>query len=77
MSKQIEKAKGLNIQLHGIDVSVIAHYAGGKNILTFNPEFVSIIAEKRLVFTLRQLRDPGYLNKPQIRPHKIPPVLSN
>lgn len=52
-------------------------YAGGKNILTSNPEFVSMIAEKRPVFTLIQLRDPGYLNKPQIRTHKIPSVLSN
>ena len=42
MSKQIEKVEGLNIQLHGIDVAVIAHYAGGKNILTFNPEFVAL-----------------------------------
>lgn len=77
MSKQIEKVEGLNIQIHGIDVAVIAHYAGGKNILTFNPEFVSMPAEKRPVFTLRQLRDPGYLSKPQIRTGKIPPVLSN
>lgn len=34
-------------------------------------------AEKRPVFTLRQLRDPRYLGKPQIRIEKIPPVLSN
>ncbi len=77
MSKQIEKVEGLNIQLHGIDVAVIAHYAGGKNILTFNPEFVAMPAEKRPVFTLRQTLDPNYLNKPQIRTDKIPPVLSN
>lgn len=32
MSKQIEKVEGLNIQLHGVDVAVIAHYAGGKQI---------------------------------------------
>ncbi|RTZ15322.1 type II toxin-antitoxin system HipA family toxin [Vibrio aquaticus] len=77
MSKQFEKVEGLNIQLHGSDVAVIAHYAGGKNILTFNPEFVALPADKRPVFTLRQLRDPGYLSKPQIRTDKIPPVLSN
>ncbi|WP_158160871.1 type II toxin-antitoxin system HipA family toxin [Grimontia hollisae] len=77
MSKQIENVEGLNLQLHGIDVAVIAHYAGGKNILTFNPEFISMPEEKRPVFTLRQLRDPGYLSKPQIRTDKIPPVLSN
>lgn len=77
MSKHIEKVEGLNIQLHGIDVAVIVHYAGGKNILTFNPEFVAMPEDKRPVFTLRQLRDPGYLSKPQIRTEKISPVLSN
>lgn len=77
-SKQTEKVEGLNIQLYGIYVTVIAHYVCWReNILTSNPEFVSMIAEKRPVFTLIQLRDPGYLNKPQIRTHKIPSVLSN
>ncbi|WED22795.1 type II toxin-antitoxin system HipA family toxin [Vibrio sp. JC009] len=77
MSKQVEKVEGLSIELHGINVGVIAHYAGGKNILTFNPDFVAMSAERRPVFTLRQLRDPDYLSKPQIRTDKIPPVLSN
>lgn len=77
MSKQIEKVEGLNIQLYGIDVAVIAHYAGGKNILTFNPDFSAMPEHQRPVFTLRQLLDPAYLNKLQIRTDKIPPVLSN
>lgn len=77
MSKQIEKVEGLKIQLHGIDVAVIAHYAGGKNILTFNPDFAATPDDLRPVFTLRQMLDPNYLNKPQIRTDKIPPVLSN
>ncbi|ORT48953.1 phosphatidylinositol kinase [Vibrio sp. qd031] len=77
MSKQIEEVEGLNIQLHGIDVAVIAHYAGGKNILTFNPDFAAMPDDLRPVFTLRQMLDPNYLNKPQIRTDKIPPVLSN
>ena len=77
MSKQIEKVEGLKIQLHGIDVAVIAHYAGGKNILTFNPDFIAVPDHLRPVFTLRQMLDPNYLNKPQIRTDKIPPVLSN
>ncbi len=77
MGKQIEKVEGLKIQLHGIDVAVIAHYAGGKNILTFNPDFAAMPDDLRPVFTLRQMLDPNYLNKPQIRTDKIPPVLSN
>ncbi|MFA0440104.1 type II toxin-antitoxin system HipA family toxin [Vibrio sp. 10N.286.49.B1] len=77
MSKQIEKVEGLKIQLHGIDVAVITRYAGGKNILTFNPDFTAMPDHLRPVFTLRQMLDPTYLNKPQIRTDKIPPVLSN
>ncbi|MGF1722566.1 type II toxin-antitoxin system HipA family toxin [Vibrio kyushuensis] len=77
MTRLVEKVEGLNIRLHGIDVAVITHYAGGKNILTFNPKFISIPTENRPVFTLRQLLDSGYLNKAQIRTDKIPPVLSN
>lgn len=77
MIKQVEKVEGLNIQLHGINVAVIAHYAGGKNILTFNPHFVSMPKENQPTFTLKQLFDPDYLNKPQIRTQKISPVLSN
>ena len=77
MNKKTEKVEGLAIKLHGIDVGVITHYAGGKNILTFNPDYTGMPASKRPVVTLRQLSDPNYLTKPQIRTDKIPPVLSN
>ncbi|KXO06555.1 putative HipA protein [Moritella sp. JT01] len=77
MSKQIEQVEGLNISLHGVNIAVIAHYAGGKNILSFNPEFVATSESERPVFTLRQMIDPNYLSKLQIRTEKIPPVLSN
>ncbi|WP_299010365.1 type II toxin-antitoxin system HipA family toxin [uncultured Shewanella sp.] len=77
MSKQIEQVEGLNIQLHGIDIGVLAHYAGGKNILSFNPKYIAMPKHERPVLTLRQLQDPHYFTKPQIRSEKIPPVLSN
>ncbi|PML85191.1 type II toxin-antitoxin system HipA family toxin [Vibrio breoganii] len=77
MNKPIEKVEGLAIHLHGVRVGVIAHYAGGKNILTYDPEFIAMSSKSRPVFTLRQLFDPNYLRKPQIRTDKIPPVLSN
>jgi len=77
MSKQTEQVEGLNIQLHGIDIGVVAHYAGGKNILSFNPEYIAMPKHERPVLTLRQLQDPNYFTKPQIRSEKIPPVLSN
>ncbi|MGS0695943.1 type II toxin-antitoxin system HipA family toxin [Shewanella sp. 0m-4] len=77
MSKQTEQVEGLNIQLHGVDIGVVAHYAGGKNILSFNPEYIAMPKHERPVLTLRQLQDPNYFSKPQIRSEKIPPVLSN
>lgn len=77
MTKQVERVEGLNISLHGVYVAVIAHYAGGKNILSFNPAFIEMPELKRPVFTLRQRQDPDYLSKPQIRTEKVPPVLSN
>ncbi|OEF27728.1 hypothetical protein [Vibrio rumoiensis] len=77
MSKLTEKVEGLYIQLHGLNVAVIAHYAGGKNILTFSPEYLAMPTSLRPVFTLRQLLDKDYLHKVQVRTEKIPPVLSN
>ncbi|GEM80842.1 type II toxin-antitoxin system HipA family toxin [Vibrio superstes] len=77
MNKPLEKVEGLAIHLHGNRVGVIAHYAGGKNILAFDPDFIAISPQIRPVFTLRQLFDSDYLNKSQIRTDKVPPVLSN
>ena len=77
MNKKIEQVEGLNISLHNVNVAVISHYAGGKNILSFNPDFVTMAESERPVFTLRQIIDPTYLSKLQIRTEKIPPVLSN
>ncbi|MPS31531.1 MULTISPECIES: type II toxin-antitoxin system HipA family toxin [unclassified Salinivibrio] len=77
MTKTSEKVEGLNIQLHGVDVAIVTHYAGGKNILTFNPAFIATSQHERLTFSLRQRRDPQYLRTPQIRTDKLPPVLSN
>lgn len=77
MSKQIELVEGLSISLQGVNIAIITHYSGGKNILCFNPDFVAMEESKRPIFTLRQIIDPNYLSKLQIRTEKIPPVLSN
>ncbi|EPL9570145.1 type II toxin-antitoxin system HipA family toxin [Providencia rettgeri] len=77
MSKQIENIEGLKIQLYGLDIAIVVHYAGGRNILTFHPDFVGMPLEERPVFTLRQLMDINYLNKPLMSRIKLPPVLSN
>ena len=77
MSKRTEEVEGLTIQMHGIDVAVLADYAGGKNILSFNPSYMAMPEQERPTFTLRQHQDTDYLKQSQIRSEKVPPVLSN
>ncbi len=55
----------------------IAHYAGGKNILTLAPDFIVISPQTRPLFILRQLFYSDCLSKSQIQTDKITPVLSN
>ncbi|PWC19697.1 type II toxin-antitoxin system HipA family toxin [Brenneria corticis] len=77
MAKQTEKVEGLSVNLHGIQVGVIAHYSGGRNILSFSPDYLAMPETMRPTLTLRQLLDSSYLSKSQVRSEKIPPVLSN
>ncbi|MFD1090798.1 type II toxin-antitoxin system HipA family toxin [Providencia vermicola] len=77
MSKQTENVEGLRIQLHGLEVAIVVHYAGGRNILVFHPDFVSMSVLERPVFTLRQLMDTDYLDSPLMSRIKLPPILSN
>ena len=64
------------IQIYDIDVAVVVHYAGGKNIFTFNPVFIAMPVDIRPVFTLRQLSDAEYLTHALIKTQKLAPVLS-
>ena len=75
--KHLEKVEALRISLHDWDVGVLTHYAGGKNILTFHPEFVAMPERERPIVTLRQKFDTQYLQRSQIKTEKIPPLLSN
>lgn len=77
MSILTEKVEGLRIQIYDINVAVVVHYAGGRNILTFDPEFIAMPTGIRPVFTLRQLSDAEYLTHRLIRTQKLAPVLSN
>ena len=74
--KNLEKVEALRISLHDWDVGVLTHYAGGKNILTFHPEFVAMPERERPIVTLRQKFDTQYLQRSQIKTEKIPPLLS-
>ena len=75
--KNLEKVEALRISLHDWDVGVLTHYAGGKNILIFHPEFVAMPERERPIVTLRQKFDTQYLQRSQIKTEKIPPLLSN
>ena len=75
--KTLEKVEALSLSLYGKDIGVLTHYAGGKNILTFHPEFVALPEEVRPVLTFRQKFDNQYLHRSQIKTEQIPPLLSN
>ena len=60
--KTLEKVEALSLSLYGKDIGVLTHYAGGKNILTFQPEFVALPEEVRPVLTFRQKFDNQYLH---------------
>ena len=60
--KTLEKVEALSLSLYGKDIGVLTHYAGGKNILTFHPEFVALPEEVRPVLTFRQKFDNQYLH---------------
>ncbi len=76
-SRQIESVEALKLTLHGQRVGIITHYSGGKNILTFDPEYRAMPEETRATMTLTQRMDPNYLDKVLISSQRVPPVISN
>ncbi|KFZ31135.1 phosphatidylinositol kinase [Pseudidiomarina salinarum] len=73
-----EHVQALGLTLHGVHIAVLAHFAGNKNILTFNPDYLSgQVAQDLPVVTMRQLLQPDYLNHPFIHSQQLPPLLSN
>lgn len=77
MTKRHEQVEALSITLQGQLIGVLAHYEGGKNILTFNPDYRSAPPYLVSTFTLRQNFDEHYFNRPLISHQRLPPVLSN
>jgi serine/threonine-protein kinase HipA len=63
--------------LHGQRVAVLTHYAGGKNILSVDPEYAALSVSRRPLLTLTQQVKPGYLDQPLISSQRLPPLLSN
>ncbi len=72
-----EAVEALKLSLHGQSVGVLAHFSGGKNILSFDPAYVRLAPKRGPLMTLTQLRIPDLLDKPMIRSHRLDPLLSN
>lgn len=73
--KPQESVEALSLTLHGQRVGIMTHYAGGKNILVFDPAFAAMAAKPTL--TLSQKISPHYFQQPRMTSQRIPPVLSN
>ncbi|CAI0970223.1 type II toxin-antitoxin system HipA family toxin [Serratia quinivorans] len=75
--QQVESVQALALILHHVRIGVLAHYSGGKNILTFDPQYLALPEAIRPLFTLRQRAHPGYLEQVLMSSQRLPPVLSN
>ena len=75
--RQVESVQALALILHGVRIGVLAHYSGGKNILTFDPQYLALPETLRPLFTLRQRAHQGYLEQILQSSQRLPPVLSN
>ncbi|AEF43748.1 HipA N-terminal domain protein [Serratia sp. AS12] len=75
--RQVESVQALALMLHQVRIGVLAHYSGGKNILTFDPQYLALPEASRPLFTLRQRAHPGYLEQALMSSQRLPPVLSN
>ncbi|MGP2852979.1 type II toxin-antitoxin system HipA family toxin [Serratia bockelmannii] len=75
--RQVESVQALALILHGVRVGVLAHYSGGRNILTFDPHYLALPGRVRPLFTLRQKAHAGYLEQVLQSSQRLPPVLSN
>jgi serine/threonine-protein kinase HipA len=73
----MESVQALALSLHGHRVALLSHYSGGKNIVSFDPEYAAMPESSRSFLTLSQRVDPGYLGRPLISSQRLPPLLSN
>lgn len=69
--------EALELYLHGQRIGILAHYSGGQNILSFDPEYRSLSADQRPTFTLTQRTNSHYLDGRPTHSQRLPPVLSN
>ncbi len=72
-----ETVEALSLTLHGQQVGILTHYSGGKNILSFDPEYVALSADSRPTYTLSQKVNADYFKNNLIHNQRLAPVLSN
>ena len=77
VNRLVESAEALQLTLHGQRVGILTHYTGGKNILTFDPEYKATREPNRPTMTLTQRINPDYLDKELVSSQRVPAVLSN
>lgn len=76
-NRQADPVEALQLTLHGQKVGILTHYTGGKNILTFDPEYRALREQDRPTMTLTQRIDPDYLDRVLVSSQRVPAVVSN
>lgn len=76
-NRQAESVEALQLTLHGQKVGILTHYTGGRNILTFDPEYRALREQDRPTMTLTQRINPDYLDRVLASSQRVPAVLSN
>ena len=69
------QASVLALHLHGIHLAYLTGFAGGRNTITFTPDYLN--ATQRPTFTLPQLGNAKLFGKPWTTQLRLHPVLSN
>ncbi len=72
-----ETVEALQLSLHDRRIGIITHYSGGKNILTFDPEYAALPEEIQPIMTLTQRVNRKYLKRALLNAQRLPPVISN
>ncbi len=72
-----EFTEALELFLHGQRIGVLVHYSGGRNLFSFDPDYIQMPSSERPIFTLTQKIKDDYLTKAHSHSQRLPPVLSN
>ena len=76
-NRLMESVEALQLTLHGQRLGILTHYTGGKNILTFDPEYKALREPNRPTMTLTQRMDIHYLDRVLVSSRRVPAVVSN